>query len=91
MGETFPNGEGGICAPLTVRIVLGAGSPSRLVRGALGDPCQDGGALAGASLTGLVQFAVKRGTGAYAHAHGSGLASFTEDAARTTLIGRIAC
>jgi hypothetical protein len=93
VAEAFQNGEGGICAPLKARIVLGAGTPHRLVLGALGDSCQDGGgALAGASFTGLAQFAVKRGTGAYAHAYESGVANFTEDAAhnhRMTLIGRI--
>jgi hypothetical protein len=93
VARVFPNGEGGICAPLKGRIVLGAGSADRLVLAVDGDSCQDGaGPLEGASFTGLVEFAVKYGTGTYAGAYGSGLATFSEDAAkhhRMTLIGRI--
>jgi hypothetical protein len=43
-------------------------------------------------LGGLAHFTVKYGTGSYGGARGSGLASFSEDAAdhdRITLIGRI--
>jgi hypothetical protein len=94
VGHGFPNGEGGVCAPLRGRIVLGAGGSGRLILGVTGDSCQEGaGALATASFTGLARFTVKRATGRYAGATGSGLASLTEDAAkhhRMTLIGRIA-
>lgn len=93
VGAAFPNGEGGNYAPLTGRIVFGAGTPDRLVLAVLGDSCQDSaGPITAASFTGLAQFTVKRGTGEYARASGSGLASLTEDAAnnhRMTLIGRI--
>jgi hypothetical protein len=93
VAEQFPNGEGGICAPLVGRIVLGAGTPDRLVLAVSGDSCQDGaGPLTGASFTGLAEFMVKHGTGRYARVGGGGVASFTEDAAkhhRMTLIGRI--
>ena len=93
VGQAFPNGEGAICAPLDGRIVLGAGTPDRLVLAVAGDSCQDGaGPLAGASFTGLAQFTVARATGSYAGATASGIASFSEDAAhhhRMTLIGRI--
>jgi hypothetical protein len=94
VGHGFPNGEGGICAPLRGRIVLGAGRSDRLFLGVTGDSCQDGaGPLTAASFTGLARFTVKRATGSYAGATGSGLASFTEDAFkhhRMTVIGRIA-
>jgi hypothetical protein len=79
------NGEGGICVPLRARLVLGAGTPNRLVFAFVGASCQDGaGPLETASFTGLAQFTVGRGTGRYAGAGGTGLASFTEDARRTT-------
>jgi hypothetical protein len=91
--EGFPNGEGGVCAPIEGRIVLGAGTPDRLVLAVSGDSCQDGaGNPQTASFTGLARFAVKYGSGKYARAHGAGLASFLEDAAdqdRMTLIGHI--
>jgi hypothetical protein len=91
--EGFPNGEGGTCAPLRARLVLGAGTPNRLILAASGDSCQDGaGPLETASFTGLAEFTVKRGRGRYYGAAGSGLASLTEDADnrhRLTLIGRI--
>lgn len=94
VADAFPNGEGGICAPLKSRIVLGANSPDRLILTLSGDSCQDGaGPLTAASFTGLAQFTVKHGTGRYADTTGTGQASFTEDAAnhhRMTLIGRIA-
>ncbi len=93
IAATFPNGEDGFCAPLRGRIVLGEGTPDRLILAVLGDSCQDGAApLPDSSFTGLAQFTVRRGTGRYAGAEGSGLASLTEDAAnrhRMTLIGRI--
>ena len=38
----FPNGEGGVCAPIEGEIVLGAGTPNRLVLALSGDSCQDG-------------------------------------------------
>jgi hypothetical protein len=91
--ELFPNGEGGVCAPIDGHIVLGGGTPDRLVLGVYGDSCQDGaGDPSTSSFTGLARFVVKYGTGAYKKAHGSGLASFAEDAAdrdRMTLIGSI--
>jgi hypothetical protein len=93
VGQAFPNGEGGICAPLEGRILLGAGTPDRLVLDVAGDSCQDGaGPLADASFTGLAQFLVAHATGSYAGATGSGIASFSEDAAhhhRMTLVGRV--
>ena len=93
IAEAFPNGEGGVCAPIEGTIVLGAGSPDRLRLAVAGQSCQDGaGPVTAASFTGLARFSVKHGTGAYAGARGSGLASFAEDAAdhdRMTLIGRI--
>jgi hypothetical protein len=93
VAEAFPNGEDGVCAPIDGNIVLGAGSPNRLVLSVDGDSCQDGaGPPNAASFTGLARFEVKYGTGAYAGARGHGLASFAEDAAdhdRMTLIGRI--
>src|SRR5262245_14781910 len=42
LAEAFPNGEGGACAPITGEIVLGAGTPDRLVLALAGDSCQDG-------------------------------------------------
>jgi hypothetical protein len=93
VAETFANGEGGVCAPIRGRIVLGAGSPNRLVLALMGDSCQDGkGDVREATFTGLAGFVVKYGTGTYAKARGYGLASFTEDAAdreQMTLVGRI--
>ena len=94
VAEAFPNGEGGICAPLAGRIVLGAGTADRLVLGVSGHSCQDGaGPLEAASFTGLARFTVKYGTGRHARASGGGLAALSEDAAnhqRMTLTGRIA-
>jgi hypothetical protein len=87
--RAFPNGEGGICAPLRGRIVLEPGTSRRLVLAVAGDSCQDGaGPIPTSSFTGLARFRVKHGYG-----RGGGTASFTEDAAkhhRMTLIGRIA-
>lgn len=94
LADAFPNGEGGTCAPLRGRILLGAGTADRLDLAVSGDSCQDGaGALETASFTGLARFTVKRGTGRYARATGSGQATLTEDAGnhhRMTLVGRIA-
>jgi hypothetical protein len=93
VAETFANGEEGVCAPMKGSIVLGTGSPDRLVLALAGDSCQDGkGDPSTTSFTGLAQFVVKHGTGAYEKARGFGLASFSEDATdqeRMTLIGRI--
>lgn len=93
VADAFQNGEGGVCAPIRGKIVLGEGTPDRLVLAIDGDSCQDGaGDVTTSSFTGLARFAVKHGTGAYATASGEGLASFSEDAAdhdRMTLIGRI--
>jgi hypothetical protein len=94
VADAFPNGENGICAPLEGRIVLGAGTPDRLVLDVSGDSCQDGaGPLDAASFTGLARFTVRYATGRYAHASGSGQATLLEDAAnhhRMTLVGRLA-
>ena len=93
VAEAFPNGEGGVCAPIDGSIVLGAGTPNRLVLSVDGDSCQDGaGPVTAASFTGLAQWEVRYGTGIYDDARGRGLASFVEDAAdhdRMTLIGKI--
>jgi hypothetical protein len=93
VGDAFPNGEGGICAPLEGRIVLGAGTPDRLVLGLVGDSCQDGaGPLGTAAFTGLARFSVRTGSGRYAGARGDGVATLTEDAAnhhRIVLVGRL--
>jgi hypothetical protein len=93
VADAFPNGENGVCAPIDGRIALGAGTRDRLVLAISGDSCQDGaGDPTKSSFTGLAQFSVMHATGAYAGAHGGGLASFSEDAAdhdRMTLIGRI--
>jgi hypothetical protein len=94
VADAFPNGEGGMCAPLEGRVVLGAGTSDRLVLDVSGDSCQDGaGPLDGASFTGIASFTVRHGSGSYARAYGSGDATFLEDAAnhhRMTLVGRIA-
>jgi hypothetical protein len=93
LAEAFPNGEGGLCAPIRGDIVLGGGTPNRLVLAVAGDSCQDGaGNPATSSFTGLARFFVKYGTGAYAKADGGGIATFLEDAADhdgMTLIGHI--
>lgn len=93
VAEAFPNGEGGVCAPITGTITLGAGTPDRLTLAITGDSCQDGaGNPQTSSFTGLAHFVVKHGTGSYRHARGHGLATFAEDAAdrdRMTLVGRI--
>ena len=93
IANAFPNGEGGLCAPIRGDIVLGAGSPDRLVLAVSGDSCQDGaGNPATSSFTGLAHFWVKYGTGAYAKTSGDGIATFAEDAAdhdRMTLVGQI--
>jgi hypothetical protein len=93
VADAFPNGEGGVCAPIGGDITLGAGSPDRLVLAIAGDSCQDGaGDPTQSSFTGLARFTVKYGTGTYAHTRGNGLATFAEDAAdrdRMTLVGDI--
>ena len=93
IGNAFPNGEGGSCAPLTGRIELRTRSADRIGLLVSGDSCQDGsGPLDSASFTGLARFRVTHGTGEYAGATGSGVASLTEDASKhhqVTLIGRI--
>jgi hypothetical protein len=93
VAEVFPNGEGGVCAPVDGHLTLGVGTPDRLVLALAGDSCQDGaGNPATSSFTTLTRFYVEHGTGAYAHARGRGLASFLEDADdhdRMTLIGRV--
>jgi hypothetical protein len=93
VADAFPNGEGGVCAPIDGHIVLGAGTQDRLVLAVGGDSCQDGaGDPTTSSFTSLARFTVKHGTGIYSGARGSGLAGFSEDAAdhdRMTLVGRI--
>jgi hypothetical protein len=93
LANAFPNGEGGACAPIRGHIVLGEGTKDRLVLAVAGDSCQDGaGDPTKSTFTGLAEFTVKYGTGAYAKARGRGIATFAEDAAdhdRMTLIGRI--
>ena len=94
VGNAFPNGEGGSCAPLTGRIELRTRAGDRIGLIVSGDSCQDGsGPLAEASFTGLTRFRVTHGTGRYAGATGGGLATFSEDAANhhlMTIVGRIA-
>jgi hypothetical protein len=94
VADAFPNGEGGLCAPIEGRVLLGAGTADRLVLDVSGDSCQDGaGPLEAASFTGIARFTVGYGSGRYAQAHGSGDATFLDDAAnhhRMTLVGRIA-
>ena len=93
VAEAFPNGEGGVCAPIEARIVLGTGTPDRLVLAVEGDSCQDGaGDPTTTAFTGLGRFSIKHGTGKYAGARGRGVATFLEgadDHERMTLIGRI--
>jgi hypothetical protein len=93
IADAFPNGEGGVCAPIRGKIVLGEGGKDRLVLAVDGDSCQDGsGDPRTSSFTGLARWTVKHGTGAYAKARGGGIATFSEDAAdhdRMTLVGRI--
>jgi hypothetical protein len=93
VAEAFPNGEGGVCAPLEGKITLGTGTPNRLVLAVEGDSCQDGaGDPTTTAFTGLARFSVKHGTGIYSRAHGGGIAVFAEDAAdhdRMTLMAQI--
>jgi hypothetical protein len=93
VAESFPNGEGGVCAPLDGHITLGTGTSDRLVLALAGDSCQDGaGDPRTSSFTGLVRFTVVYGTGRYGGVRGHGLGSFMEDAndhERVTLIGRM--
>jgi hypothetical protein len=93
VAEAFPNGEGGVCAPVRGRLVLGAGSRDRLVLALAGVSCQDGsGPVTEASFTTVTRFTVVRGHGAFAHARGRGLLSASEDAAdrsRLRVVGRI--
>jgi len=93
VAHAFDNGEGGLCAPLRGRLVLGTDTPNRLTIAFAGDSCQDGnGPVTSASFTGVARFQIVGGTGAYEHATGRGLLSSTEDAAdheQLTLIGHI--
>ena len=88
----FPNGEGGVCAPIEGEIVLGAGTPNRMTLALSGDSCQDGaGDVTQASFTGVTHFVVKHGTGTFAKTRGYGIATFSEgadDRESMTLIGR---
>lgn len=80
--DAFPNGEGGLCAPATGRLVFA----QRLVVALAGNSCQDGaGDPTKASFTGLLRYRI-------VHGHGHGIASVTEDASdheHLTLIGTI--
>jgi hypothetical protein len=93
VADAFPNGEGGLCAPVDGTITLGAGTPDRLVLALRGASCQDGaGPLTASSFTGVARWVVQSGTGAYAKATGHGLYTSVEDAndhEQMTLIGRI--
>jgi hypothetical protein len=93
-GTIFPNGEGGVCAPIEGSVTLGAGTPDRLVLAVRGDSCQDGGGdVRTSSFTTVARFTVADGTGKYAHATGRGTYISAEDAAdhdRMTIVGRIA-
>ena len=93
LANAYDNGEGGKCAPVRADVVFGAGTPDRLGIVVWGESCQDGaGNPATSSFTGTGVFAVKYGTGAYAHARGGGFFTSVEDAndhERMTLIGRI--
>ena len=93
VAKAFPNGQGGVCAPIRGRLVLGKGTPDRLVLALAGASCQDGaGPVTAASFTGVARFTVVRGHGKYAGARGGGLMTSVEDAAdheQMTLIGRI--
>jgi hypothetical protein len=93
VADAFPNGEGGVCAPVNGTITLGSGTPDRLVLAIWGSSCQNGaGDPRTSSFTGLAHFIVKYGTGAYAKATGRGLMSSFEgadDREHMTLIGRI--
>jgi hypothetical protein len=89
VAEAFPNGDGGICAPFTGSVSLGAGSRDRLDLVLAGDSCQDG---ADDAFTGLARFVIKGGSGRHAHTAGGGLATFTDEGRRNhlTLIGHLA-
>jgi hypothetical protein len=93
VAASFPNGEGGTCAPVDGELTLGGGTPDRLVIAVYGDSCQDGkGDVRLASFTTLAHFRVESGTGRFAGARGRGVASFTEDAQdheHVTLIGSV--
>jgi hypothetical protein len=93
VADAFPNGEGGLCAPVDGTITLGAGTPDRLVLAFRGESCQDGqGPVTAASFTGVARWVVKSGTGAYAKARGHGLYTASEDAGdheHMALVGRI--
>ena len=93
VAEAFPNGEGGVCAPIAGKITLGAGTPDRLVLKLDGISCQDGaGPPPASSFTGITDVSVGHGTGRFAHARGYGTAVFAEgvdDREQMTLIGRL--
>jgi hypothetical protein len=93
VADAFPNGEGGVCAPISGTVTLGAGTPDRLVLAVRGDSCQDGaGDVTTSSFTTVARFTVADGTGKYADARGSGNFASAEDAAdhdRMTVVGRI--
>jgi hypothetical protein len=94
IADAFPNGEGGVCAPVDGSLEVDATPADHLVIALRGDSCQDGaGDPHTSSFTTLARFKVIGGTGRYMHARGRGVASFLEDAQdheHVTLTGRIA-
>jgi hypothetical protein len=93
LADAFANQDGGTCARVDGELTLGAGSSDRIVMALRGDSCQDGaGDLRTSSFTTMTRFEVNVTSGRYAHLHGRGLASFSEDAQDddvVTLIGRL--
>jgi hypothetical protein len=93
VGAIFPNGEGGVCAPLAGRITLGPGTADRLLVDVSGSSCQVGaGDPSTSAFTLAGRFRIAGGTGAYAHAHGAGLVAAHEDAddhEQLLLVGRV--
>jgi hypothetical protein len=93
VARAFPNGEGGVCAPVRGRITFGTATPDRLTIALAGTSCQDGaGDPTKSSFTTLTRFRVAHGTGRWAGATGRGLAVLAEDADdhdRLTLTGSV--
>ena len=94
VADGFPNGEGGVCAPIRGRITLGTGAPTGWSSPSTATPARTApGPSPPRRSPASRRFKVTHGTGRYAKAHGRGLATFSEDAAdhdRMTLVGRIA-
>ena len=94
VAEAFPNGEGGVCAPLAGKITLGTGTPDRLVLRLDGSSCQDGAGPPSRPprSPASTDVSVATAPASYAHARGYGIAVFAEDAddrEQMTLIGRL--